>query len=156
MRTETLLFIYRHPKIILGLKNPEKKFGGKWNGWGGGVEEGETPESSLIRELEEETFGKIKIDKLNKIGEILFKFETEEQDHYVHVFYTENYSGELGKSKDFLEYKEFDINNLPENMMPADKKWIPLLANKKKFKGTVNFDKEFKNPEVNFYEVEEF
>jgi len=153
MRTETLLIIQQGEEIILGLKNPNKKFGGKWNGFGGGIEEGETPEETIIREVLEEA--RIKIESPEKIGEILFHFETDEQDHYVHIYKTNKFEGELQTSEDFVEYQRFSLDNLPEKMMPADKYWIPLLIKGKRFKGEVYFDKTFTNPKVKINEVTE-
>jgi 8-oxo-dGTP diphosphatase/2-hydroxy-dATP diphosphatase len=154
MRIETLLIIQQGQEIILGLKNPNKKFGGLWNGWGGGIEEGETPEQAILREFTEESMG-IKIANPKKVGEILFQFETDEQDHYVHIFCAQKYKGTFKPSEDFTEYQKFSIENLPSNMMPADKYWILLLIKGKNFKGKVFLHKD-KEPKINFYEVEEF
>lgn len=149
---ETLLIIHQHSKILLGLKNPRKKFGGKWNGWGGKVEKNESIENCIIREISEEAG--IQINKPKKIGEILFKFEIQEPDHEVHIFVTDNYKGNLTYSEDFIEYKWFKFQELPENMMPADKKWLPFLFQNKKFKGEVYFDREMQFPKADIYEVE--
>ncbi|MCF7910062.1 NUDIX domain-containing protein [Candidatus Pacearchaeota archaeon] len=152
-QVETLLIISQNPQVLLGLKNPEKKFGGKWNGWGGKVELGESIEEGLLREIEEESG--VKIKKPEKFGEILFKFEIEEEpDHEVHIFRAENYNGELKPSDDFLKYDWFHFEKLPDEMMPADKKWIPFLVQGKKFKGEIYFDKKMQNPKINIYEVE--
>ena len=40
--------------VLLGFKRPEVKFGGKWNGFGGKVTEGESIEEAAKRELLEE------------------------------------------------------------------------------------------------------
>ncbi len=151
MRRETLLLICNPPRILLGLKNPEKKFGGLWNGWGGGIEEDETPEQAVIREINEEGLG-IKPVNPEKKGEILFHFDNGEQDHYVHIFSSESYTGLLVPSRDFSEYKVFNINKLPEKMMPADKYWIPFLANRGFFKGEIYLRSQGK-PKVNIREV---
>jgi 8-oxo-dGTP pyrophosphatase MutT (NUDIX family) len=153
MREETLLIVYRKERILLGYKNPGKKFGGKWNGWGGDVKPGETPEQSILREVAEETNGKIQVETPEKVGEILFSFETDEQDHRVHIFVASNYTGDLEPTEDFTEYREFPKDNLPEEMMPADRHWMPYLTQGKLFQGKVFFDRAFKNPIVNLEEV---
>ena len=49
----TLCIIRQHPKVLLGLK--KRGFGaGRWNGFGGKVEEGESIEDAAKRELREE------------------------------------------------------------------------------------------------------
>ncbi|XP_037783471.1 7,8-dihydro-8-oxoguanine triphosphatase-like [Penaeus monodon] len=49
----TLMFIREGEKILLGYK--KRGFGqGRWNGFGGKVEAGETPEQAAIRETKEE------------------------------------------------------------------------------------------------------
>ena len=46
--------IYRDQNLLLARRKPEKSMGGYWEFPGGKIEEGETPESALTRELEEE------------------------------------------------------------------------------------------------------
>jgi ADP-ribose pyrophosphatase YjhB (NUDIX family) len=50
----TLCFLVRNSKVLLGFKT--KKIGKDcWNGYGGGIEEGEIPKQSALRELKEKT-----------------------------------------------------------------------------------------------------
>ena len=46
--------IYRDQNLLLARRKPEKSMGGSWEFPGGKIEKGETPESALARELEEE------------------------------------------------------------------------------------------------------
>ena len=63
VKTETVLIIHQHPKILLGMK--KVRFGkGKYNGFGGRVENGETLEECAIRETYEETG--LKVNVVNK------------------------------------------------------------------------------------------
>ncbi len=143
-RIETVLIVHKPPKILLGLKNPKKKFGGKWNGFGGGLKEKESLEDCAIRETLVETG--IKVKDLKKMGEILFKFETDEHDHYVYFFKARRYEGTLDKSKDFEEYDWFHVDDLEkiyDQMMPADRYWLPYFVQDKMFKGEVHFNTEF-------------
>ena len=57
----TLCMIYQHPKILLGMK--KRGFGkGRWNGFGGKLNDGESIEEATIREVRGETG--IKINKI--------------------------------------------------------------------------------------------
>lgn len=155
-KIESLLIIHKHPKILLGrvVVRDGKIGGGKWNGFGGKFdpEQDSDIEACMKRELFEE--GGITVDNHEKVGEILFHFEINEPDHHVHIFRATDFNGELKTSTEMREYQWFRHNELPEKMWVADKHWIPFLVNGKKFKGEVFFDKEFKNPKVNIYEVE--
>jgi len=151
MRIETVLIVHKSSEILLGMKTSEKFGGGKWNGFGGGVEKNETIEECAIRETIDE--GGITPKLINKMGEILFKFETNEQDHYVHFFKAMDYDGKLRESNEMIEYNWFNENKLPDEMWPADKHWFPFFIKNKLFKGDVYFDKDFKNPQINIYEV---
>ena len=52
----TLCIIHQHPRVLLGMK--KRGFGmGRWNGFGGKVEAGETIEDATRREVGEENEG---------------------------------------------------------------------------------------------------
>ena len=141
-RLETLSIVHQSPRILLGLKNQKKKFGGKWNGWGGGVEPREKIEETIRRENFDE--GGITLKNPIKLGIILFKFLTNEQDHEVHIYKAEGYKGTLKASDDFVGYAWFHENNLPvKNMMPADRYWLPYFVQGKIFRGNVCFGNKF-------------
>lgn len=141
MREETVAIIYQHPRILLGMK--KKKFGeGKYNGFGGGLENGETLEEAVIREVMEEAG--IKVMHPEKIGRILFQFDGNEQDHIVHFFRIMDFVGNPTETEE-MKPEWFDIENIPyEKMWEDDKYWLPLLLKGKKFEGTFYFDKNFK------------
>jgi len=154
MRKETIAIIYEPSKILLGFKNPEKKFGGKWNGFGGGVEKGESLEDCSKRETLQET-GVI-IRKQEKVGRIFFSFKSNEQEHDVFIYQIKDYDRTPKPSEDFVGYAWFNGNNLPDKMMPADPYWLPFFANGKMFKGNVILNKnngEFEVISHNIYEV---
>jgi len=149
-RVKTVSIVYRQPNVLLGLK--KKKFGvGKYNGFGGGVEQGESLEQSAIRE----TFEEAGITLINptRLGMILFKFQTNEQDHLVHFFRTNEYEG-IPKESDEITTDWFHESFLPyKQMWSGDKYWLPMLLAGKKFKGNFLFDKDFKIAEYKLEEV---
>jgi len=140
-KIETVSIIHQPPRILLGMK--KVRFGaGRYNGFGGKVENGESLVESAIRETEEEAG--IKIKNPEKVGEILFKFETNEQDHLVHFFRASEFNGMLIES-DEMKPGWFHIRDIPyEQMWPDDKYWLPLLIAGKKFMGVFCFDSQFK------------
>lgn len=136
-RVVTLCMIHQHPKILLGIK--KRGFGtGLWNGFGGKLEEGE----SLVQALEREVFEEagIKVESLEKVGFLDFKFNTgEELD--CHVFKTDKYSGEPKETEE-MRPQWFSVEEIPfENMWPEDLFWLPLMLAGKKFKGKFLFDR---------------
>ncbi len=146
VRIETLSFVIQPPRILLGYKRSKKKFGGKWNGWGGGVKNGETVSQANAREVNEEG-NNIKLVNPIEKGVVLFKFidDPEEYDHEVHILTAQNYLGQLKPTKDFLGYAWFHKDTLPDQMMPADKKYLmPPIFKEGNFDGEIHFDKNWK------------
>lgn len=122
---------------------------GKWNGLGGKIEENETVEESLVREVFEES-GLI-IKTLLKHGEVTF-FKGGSPFFKVHIFSTKKIEGSLRQS-DEGEIKWFNTNEIPyEEMWPDDKFWLPALLDGKKFEGVFYFDEKMK--EILKYKLE--
>jgi 8-oxo-dGTP diphosphatase / 2-hydroxy-dATP diphosphatase len=127
---------YQHPKILLGMK--KRGFGeGKWNGFGGKVDESETLEEAAKRELEEEAG--IEAAQLEKSGILNFEFRGSSEILEVHVFKSESFSGEPKESEE-MKPKWFFIDEIPfREMWPDDIYWFPLFLRNKKFKGDFVF-----------------
>ena len=86
----TLAFVRESTRILLGYK--KTGFGnGRWNGFGGKVEKGETIEHAAKRELLEESG--LTADTLKKVGLLMFEFIGDPQLLEVHVFETSEYKG---------------------------------------------------------------
>jgi len=132
----TLGLLVKDNKILLGLK--KRGFGaGRWNGFGGKLMQNENLEDAAIREFEEECT--IKPTKLEKIGNIEFIFQGQEESLDVHMFKVLEY---IGKEEETEEMKPqwFNFDEIPfENMWPDDKYWMPLFLAGKKFKGKILF-----------------
>lgn len=137
----TLCIIHQHSKILLGMK--KRGHGeGKWNGFGGKVEEGETIEEGAIREMKEESG--VEIKKMNKLGILEFEYQDGSGNMEVHIFYVKEFKGSPIESEE-MRPKWFDINEIPYNQMWSDDKyWLPIFLDKKKFKGKFFFNKSNK------------
>ena len=91
----TLIFLRKtidnNKSILLGMKL--RGFGiGKWNGFGGKIEAGETIEEGAIREVHEECG--IKVISLVRIGYLVFKMKLDKKYMKVHVFESYDFTGE--------------------------------------------------------------
>lgn len=117
----------------------KKGFGtGKWNGFGGKVEEGETIEEAAAREVREEA-GIMPVD-LEKRGIIEFDFKDGSRNVEVHIFKCAEFDGEPAES-DEMTVQWFALDEIPfKNMWSADAYWLPLFLKGMKFKGSFLYD----------------
>lgn len=152
MRIETLCIVYQPPRILLGIK--KRRFGkDKYNGFGGGIEKGESLEQTAIRETQEEAG--ITIQDLERVGELLFQFETGEQDHLVNIYMATRYSGEPKETEEMAP-EWFEIKDIPyEKMWEDDRYWLPLFLQGKKFRGHFIFGSDNKIKTYTLNEVTE-
>ena len=148
----TLCIIYQHPKILLGMK--KRGFGaGRWNGFGGKVQEGETIVEAAKREILEEAG--IEVGDIEKMGMIDFEFCGNPEILEVHVFRAKDFSGIPAESEE-MKPQWFYIDEIPFNSMWSDDQyWFPLLLQDKKFQGKFFLDKSDKILEMNLAEVKE-
>ncbi len=133
----TLCIIHQHPMVLLGMK--KRRFGaGRWNGFGGKVFSTETIEDAAKREMREEAG--IEVKNLDKVGIVEFEFKDNPEILEVHIFKSDNFSGEPAESEE-MKPQWFHIDEIPfGDMWPDDIYWIPLFLSGKKFKGKFLFD----------------
>ncbi|MDD5099119.1 MAG: NUDIX domain-containing protein [Candidatus Colwellbacteria bacterium] len=131
-----LVLLVREDKILLAWKpkseSGKRKIGEEsWNGPGGGIEEGEGPLIAAIREPSEEL--KIKINRADLQRVAILHFQNVKSDGskflcVVYVFMASNWEGEPQASKEMTDPTFFEIGNIPfDEMMPADRHWLPLV-----------------------------
>lgn len=132
----TLCIVHQHPKVLLGMK--KRGFGaGRWNGFGGKIEERESIEDAVRREVKEEAG--IEIKNIEKIGIIDFEFKDNPEILEVHLFKSNNFTGDPIESEE-MKPQWFHIDEIPfQQMWPDDVHWMPLFLKHKKFKGKFLF-----------------
>lgn len=129
-------FLVKGGNVLLGMKT--QKIGkGCWNGYGGGIEEGETEIEAVLREVEEETGGVV-VDPSNMEKIAIGYFHNTKSDGKkfvcaVHFFLARKWEGDAKETKEMAKPTWFALSGLPLNkMMPADKEWVPLALGGKK------------------------
>lgn len=154
----TLCYPIRGTQVLMGFKT--KKIGkDRWNGYGGGIDGDETPIQSGIREMDEEVGLEAYERGMEKVAVIDFhniKSDGEEFTCRVHIFLVKEWSGEPKETDEMLTPTWFEMDSLPENMMPSDKIWLPMVLQGEKIVGVVHmgpFQKEIIG-EVDIREVE--
>ncbi len=77
-------FIEGVPHVFMQIRDEEGPFYGKWEFPGGNIEEGETPEEAIIREVEEEVG--IKVSKPFRLDSKREEFDTKSIIFFTHLF----------------------------------------------------------------------
>jgi 8-oxo-dGTP diphosphatase/2-hydroxy-dATP diphosphatase len=126
----TLCVIHKDPHVLLGFK--KKGFGaGRWNGFGGKPEEGESIEEAARREVFEEAG--VVVSDMEKVGTMEFSFKDKPEVLEVHLFRASDFDGEPVEGEE-MRPQWFHIDKLPfDKMWPDDKYWYPLFLQNKKF-----------------------
>lgn len=134
----TLCIPIKDNHILLGMK--KRGFGsGRWNGFGGKVEEGETIEQAALRELDEEVG--IKDGQLHKAGIVEFSFENDGKTLHVHIFTLVHFSDKPIETEE-MKPQWFSFDEIPYSQMwSGDEYWLPLLLQGALFEGAFVFDR---------------
>ncbi|OQB06041.1 MAG: 8-oxo-dGTP diphosphatase [bacterium ADurb.Bin212] len=137
--TEAL--IVKDGKVLLGRRKKNGFGQGKWLGFGGKVELGETVEEAMTREFKEEAG--IIVNNYEKRGVLTFHY-VNDPDMEVHYYEVLTYEGGPTES-DEMENAWFAIADIPyEEMWPNDRFWLPMFLKKEYFTGEFWFDKYYK------------
>jgi 8-oxo-dGTP diphosphatase len=134
----TLLTIIKEGRILLQRKASGRFGEGKWNGVGGKIRPGESPDECVKRETKEETG--LKVYNLTQHGTLCHYFgKKDKPDWIVYHYSTSEYQGETKESAEG-ELKWFPIDQIPYNMMwQDDEYWLPLQIQGKRFLGDFYF-----------------
>jgi len=113
---------------------------GKYNGFGGKLEAGETPAEAAVRELAEECGLTVDASQLELVGRLLFTFPANpEIDHDVHIYIVRAWQGAPAETSE-MRPAWFDVADIPYAEMWADDTyWLPAVLKGKKISGNVVF-----------------
>lgn len=132
MKLATLCYVKTatHTLMIHRIKKANDIHEGKWNGLGGKLEPGESPEECVIREVREESG--LEIVHPAYRGLLIFT-DFKDDDWYVWVYTAENFSGNLIESKEgHLQWIENDkLTSLP--LWESDHIFLPWIAQNRLF-----------------------
>lgn len=140
----TLVFLLRRGKVFLALK--KQKIGeGFLNGYGGGIEPGETPTQAIVREVDQECGLKLDPQWLIERGVVRFHNQKPKGVFIceVHMFVALEWTGFPRASEEMGKPKLFPVDNLPfQRMMKGDPLWLPYvldLGKKDRINGDLHY-----------------
>ena len=133
MAVAAMGILYNEEKGLLLEKRTDT---GEWCVPGGAIELKETLEEALAREVKEETNLDIANPKLFDIkANVHMVYPNKDEVYYTDVVYIINeFSGELKPDGESTELKFFDLNNLPQDIMPTQIGYLERFLKEKLMK----------------------
>ncbi len=127
MKLATLCYLRGEGKTLMihRVKKKNDMHHGKWNGLGGKLEPGETPEECAVREIREESG--LQANDLQLKGLLTFPAFANEEDWYAFVFLVQDFQGSLiDLPEGILEWID-DAELLNLNLWEGDRIFLPWL-----------------------------
>ena len=127
MKLATLCYVRRNGLTLMihRIKQTNDMHYGKWNGLGGKLEPGESPEECAKREIREESG--LVAKKLDLKGFLTFPGFAQDEDWYAFVYVVSEFEGEIRDSREgILDWIE-DGRLLELNLWEGDRIFMPWL-----------------------------
>ena len=133
----TLCIPHFRDRVLLAMK--KRGFGeGRWNGFGGKVEEGETIEQAAVRETKEE--GMIDVTQMEELGVVEFSWQDRADILEVHIFKATEFAGEPGETEE-MRPQWFKVSEIPfAQMWSDDIYWFDYFLADRPFRARFRFD----------------
>lgn len=123
---------------------------GKYNGLGGKLAPGESPEDCVRREVHEESG--LKVTEMRLRGILTFPLFDGRDDWYVFVYTVTGFEGELTSSAEGELTWVADEDLLGLELWPGDRVFLPWLDKPETFSATFRYEEgRFRDYEVSFY-----
>jgi len=152
MKFATLCYVRRDNKTLMvhRIKKENDMHQGKWNGLGGKLEPGETPEECAIREIREESG--LEVKHLILKGLLTFPLFAKNEDWYAFVYVVDQVEGDLIESPEgILEWVDND-KILELNLWEGDHIFLPWLERSGFFSAKFVYDNgQYIDHQVVFY-----
>ena len=148
----TLCYVRRAGKTLMihRVKKENDMHQGKWNGLGGKLVSGESPEECAVRELQEESG--LLSTRLTMKGILTFPVFAKDEDWYAFVFVIDEFTGELIDSPEGNLRWVDDSKLLDLNLWAGDRVFLPWLDDPYFFSGKFIYkDGDFIDYDVHFY-----
>lgn len=139
MKLATLCYLRRdqHTLMVHRIKKANDIHEGKWNGLGGKLEPGETPEECAMREIYEESGLRMRNPLLK--GILTFPLFALDEDWYAFVFVVTDFDGELIDSPEGQLRWVPDEELLSLNLWEGDRVFLPWLDRPGFFSGKFSY-----------------
>lgn len=127
MKLATLCYLREKGKTLMihRIKKANDMHMGKWNGLGGKLESGESPEECAIREIREESGLQVRNPVLK--GFLTFPSFANNEDWYAFVYLVHEFSGKLIDSQEGILRWVPDEELLDLNLWEGDRIFLPWL-----------------------------
>ncbi|MFN2202649.1 MAG: NUDIX hydrolase [Caldilineaceae bacterium] len=152
MKLATLCYVRAGGKTLMihRIKKRNDMHAGKWNGLGGKLEPGESPEECVRREVLEESGLSIVAPELR--GVLTFPSFSNDEDWYAFVYVADVFSGELIDSPEGILQWVDDLDLLDLDLWAGDRIFIPWLEQDGIFSAKFTYDEgELQSYDVAFY-----
>lgn len=139
MKLATLVYVRAGGQTLMlhRVKKAQDIHAGKWNGLGGKLEPGETPEACAVREVREESG--LEIDPPQWRGLLTFPDFAHGEDWYAFVFVARSFRGELIDSPEgrLAWVPDATMADLP--LWPGDRIFLPWLDDERFFSASFSY-----------------
>jgi 8-oxo-dGTP diphosphatase len=153
VKLATLCYLRRAGQTLMihRVKKANDMHQGKWNGLGGKLEPGETPEECARREIAEESG--LRVGNLQLKGLLTFPAFANEEDWYAFVFVADEFEGKLIDSPEGVLQWIDDSELMDLDLWAGDRIFLEWLDRPGFFSGKFIYqDGVFIDYEVNFYD----
>ncbi len=139
MKLATLCYVRDRGKTLMvhRIKKENDIHQGKWNGLGGKLEPGETPEECAAREVFEESG--LVVRRMNFKGILTFPGFSNDEDWYAFVFVIDEFVGQLTESPEGTLHWVDDADVPGLNLWEGDRFFLPWLDQPGFFSGKFTY-----------------